>query len=158
MPGVPADRTGSAGRRGARRAFDGGRRRAGRARRCTFDVPIGPLTTYRVGGAAALFVRIGSLDDLGVSGERGPRRPGCRWSCSGRGSNMLVADAGFAGIVVSATARHRRVRDRRRAARVVRAGASVRAARPGPPDARPADSPASSGRSAFRVRSAGRCG
>ena len=30
------------------------------------DVPIGPLTTYRVGGPAALFVRIGHVDDLGV--------------------------------------------------------------------------------------------
>ncbi|MDD9371542.1 MAG: hypothetical protein PV358_15600, partial [Acidimicrobiales bacterium] len=32
-----------------------------RARR---DVPLGPLTTYRVGGAAHLFVAAGSVEDL----------------------------------------------------------------------------------------------
>ena len=30
------------------------------------DVPIGPMTTYRVGGAAALFVRASSIEDLRV--------------------------------------------------------------------------------------------
>ena len=29
------------------------------------DVPLGPLTTYRVGGAAALFVRVEALDSQG---------------------------------------------------------------------------------------------
>lgn len=64
------------------------------------DVPIGPLTTYRVGGAAALFVEIVSEAELAavaaaVSGS------GVDVLVLGRGSNLLVADAGFPGLVVS---------------------------------------------------------
>jgi UDP-N-acetylmuramate dehydrogenase len=68
-----------------------------RARR---DWPLGPLTTYRVGGKAAVFVEAGSLDDL--------RAVHCALSEAplpllvlGRGSNLLVGDSGFAGIVVA---------------------------------------------------------
>ena len=61
------------------------------------DVPLGPLTTYRVGGPAALFVRVGTLDDLGASVAAVAGVRACRCSSSGRGSNLLVADAGFAG-------------------------------------------------------------
>jgi UDP-N-acetylmuramate dehydrogenase len=67
--------------------------------RATADVPIGPLTTYRVGGAAALFVRIEDEDDLrsvadAVAGS------GVEVLVVGKGSNLLVADAGFAGLAV----------------------------------------------------------
>lgn len=64
-----------------------------------FDVPLGPMTTYRVGGSAALFVR---LDDLGIVPliARAARESGLPILLVGRGSNMLVADAGFAGIAV----------------------------------------------------------
>ncbi|MET0911180.1 MAG: UDP-N-acetylmuramate dehydrogenase [Ilumatobacteraceae bacterium] len=87
------------------------------------DVPIGPLTTYRVGGAAAVLARVGSLADL--------ERVGAAIAVSGlpvvilgRGSNVLVADRGFAGIVVSATALTDRFEiDVEHA--VVRAGSSV---------------------------------
>ncbi len=64
------------------------------------DVPIGPLTTYRVGGAAALFVRVRRRSDL----ERvaaAHRASGLPLLVVGRGSNLLVADAGFRGIGVS---------------------------------------------------------
>ena len=67
------------------------------------DVPIGPLTTYRVGGAAAVFVTITSLEQLERVGEA-VRVSELPVVVLGRGSNLLVADAGFAGIVVSATA------------------------------------------------------
>jgi UDP-N-acetylmuramate dehydrogenase len=63
------------------------------------DVPIGPLTTYRVGGAAALFVQVGDEDDLGVL-SRAVRETGIAVVIIGKGSNTLVADAGFAGVAV----------------------------------------------------------
>ena len=67
-----------------------------RARR---DVPLGPLTTYRVGGPAALFVRIEDDDDLAaVAATAGA--VGLPTLVVGKGSNLLVADAGFAGLAV----------------------------------------------------------
>lgn len=67
------------------------------------DVPLGPLTTYRVGGAAALFVRPAHVDDLAVVAAA-RRASGLPLLMVGRGSNLLVADRGFPGIAVSAAA------------------------------------------------------
>jgi UDP-N-acetylmuramate dehydrogenase len=62
-------------------------------------VPVGPLTTYRVGGAAALLVRAESEEDLSaVAAAVGAT--GIEVLVIGKGSNLLVADAGFAGLVV----------------------------------------------------------
>ena len=64
------------------------------------NVALAPWTTYRVGGAAAVFVRARSLDDLRrVARARGAS--GLPILVVGRGSNLLVADAGFRGIAVS---------------------------------------------------------
>jgi len=66
----------------------------------TRDEPLAPMTTYRVGGAAALFVRARSVDDLlAVAVAR--RATGLPVLVVGRGSNLLVADSGFPGIAVS---------------------------------------------------------
>ena len=63
------------------------------------DVPLGPLTTYRVGGPAALLVEVRSDDDLArVAAAVGAS--GIPVLVVGRGSNLLVADAGFPGIAV----------------------------------------------------------
>jgi UDP-N-acetylmuramate dehydrogenase len=63
------------------------------------DVPLGPLTTYRVGGQAALFVEASSVDDLGrVAGA--VAATGLPTLVVGKGSNLLVADAGFPGVAV----------------------------------------------------------
>jgi UDP-N-acetylmuramate dehydrogenase len=64
------------------------------------DVALAPMTTYRVGGAAALFVDVRDLDDLVAVAEvrLATRVPVL---IVGRGSNMLVADRGFAGVAVS---------------------------------------------------------
>ncbi len=68
--------------------------------RAARDVPLAPLTTYRVGGAAALFVRATGPEDLtGVA--RACRETGLPVLVVGRGSNLLVADEGFPGIAVS---------------------------------------------------------
>ncbi len=89
------------------------------------QVPLAPLCTYKVGGAAALFVTIErpeALDEVaaalaaagarpelqgagpadgssfaGASGRAGDPVPVL---VLGRGSNLLVADAGFSGLVV----------------------------------------------------------
>ena len=59
------------------------------------DVPLGPLTTYRVGGAAAWFLEAHDEDDL-----RAARRLDLPVLVVGKGSNLLVADAGFPGLAV----------------------------------------------------------
>ena len=69
----------------------------GRARH---DVPLGPMTTYRVGGSAALFVDAAEVADL-IAVAEARAASGIPVLVVGRGSNMLVADTGFAGIAVS---------------------------------------------------------
>jgi UDP-N-acetylmuramate dehydrogenase len=63
------------------------------------DVPLGPLTTYRVGGSAALFVEVTSDGDL--ARVAAAAASGAPVLVVGRGSNLLVADAGFPGIAVA---------------------------------------------------------
>jgi UDP-N-acetylmuramate dehydrogenase len=68
-----------------------------RARR---DVPIGPHTTYRVGGPAALFLEARGEDDL-FRAREAVVESGVPVLVLGKGSNLLVADAGFRGLVVA---------------------------------------------------------
>jgi UDP-N-acetylmuramate dehydrogenase len=63
------------------------------------DVPLGPLTTYRVGGPAALFVEAADPGDLGAVAAA-VAATGLPTLVVGKGSNLLVADAGFPGIAV----------------------------------------------------------
>ena len=67
--------------------------------RCRRDVPLGPLTTYRVGGPAALFLEAHSVDDLAAAAEA-VGAGGLPVLVVGKGSNLLVADAGFPGLAV----------------------------------------------------------
>jgi len=67
-----------------------------RARR---QVPIGPLTSYRVGGPAALFFEVADEADLDLAG-RAVRASGLQVLVVGRGSNLLVADRGFPGLAL----------------------------------------------------------
>lgn len=68
----------------------------GRARR---DRPLGPLTTYRVGGPAALYLEIEGPDDLDLA-RKAVTATGVPVLVVGKGSNLLVADGGFPGLVV----------------------------------------------------------
>ncbi len=63
------------------------------------DAPLGPLTTYRVGGSAALLV---TVDDHGVLGRLASLTAEHEVPVLvvGKGSNLLVLDGGFAGVVV----------------------------------------------------------
>jgi UDP-N-acetylmuramate dehydrogenase len=63
------------------------------------DEPIGALTTYRVGGRAAVFTVAESEDDLRLA-ARAVQASGLPALVIGRGSNLLVADAGFPGVAV----------------------------------------------------------
>ncbi len=63
------------------------------------DVPIGPMTTYRVGGSADVFVDVASDDDL-LRVAHAVSSTGAPVLVVGRGSNLLVADAGFRGVAV----------------------------------------------------------
>ena len=62
------------------------------------DAPFGAATTWRVGGPAAVLVRAAGVADLAVLAAVLPRD--VPRVVLGRGSNVLVADAGFAGVVV----------------------------------------------------------
>jgi UDP-N-acetylmuramate dehydrogenase len=63
------------------------------------DVPLGPFTTYKSGGPAKLFAEIpdlASLKDLIASGVTAAEP----LLVLGRGSNLVVADLGFDGLVI----------------------------------------------------------
>jgi UDP-N-acetylmuramate dehydrogenase len=63
------------------------------------EYPLAPLTTFRVGGPAALFLEVESETDLAVVG-RARRESGIPVAVLGKGSNVLVSDAGFPGLVL----------------------------------------------------------
>jgi UDP-N-acetylmuramate dehydrogenase len=63
------------------------------------EVPVSGLTTYHVGGPVAVLARVGSAAALGALADVvADARPPVL--VIGRGSNLLVADAGFAGLGV----------------------------------------------------------
>jgi UDP-N-acetylmuramate dehydrogenase len=68
----------------------------GRVRR---DVPLAGFTTYRIGGPAAVLVEPAGVDDV-VRTMGMIREAGARWLVIGLGSNLLVADDGFPGVVL----------------------------------------------------------
>lgn len=67
--------------------------------RAAREVPLGPRTTYRVGGAAALFTAVEDEDDLRAVCDA-VTATGVDVLVVGKGSNLLVADAGFDGLAV----------------------------------------------------------
>lgn len=60
---------------------------------------LAPLTTFRIGGPADLFLELESMEDLSVV-SRCHRETGVPVVVIGRGSNVLVADSGFRGIAI----------------------------------------------------------
>lgn len=62
-------------------------------------VPLAPSTTFRVGGPAALFLEATSEDDLRAVAAT-VRELAIPVLVLGRGSNLLVSDAGFPGLAV----------------------------------------------------------
>lgn len=68
----------------------------GRVRR---DFPLAPLTSFRLGGPAAVYLEAASQDDLRALG-RALDETGLPLLVIGKGSNLLIADEGYPGIVV----------------------------------------------------------
>jgi UDP-N-acetylmuramate dehydrogenase len=87
------------------------------------DVPSAELTTYRCGGPLAVFVRAEREDDLQLVAEvLAPTDVPVL--VVGRGSNLLVADAGFPGVAISLAGELEQL-DIDRAAARVHAGGGV---------------------------------
>ena len=61
--------------------------------------PLAPLTTFRIGGPAALYLEAESEADLAAAGQAWAATP-VPLLVLGRGSNVLVADGGFPGLVL----------------------------------------------------------
>jgi UDP-N-acetylmuramate dehydrogenase len=73
------------------------RRTAGdRVRR---DFPLAPMTSFRLGGPAALYLEAASLEDVSAVG-RAMSESRLPLLVIGKGSNLLVGDQGFPGIVL----------------------------------------------------------
>ena len=60
---------------------------------------LAPLTTFRIGGPAALYLEVESDSDL-MAVSVAIQKTGLRWTVIGKGSNILVADRGFEGLVI----------------------------------------------------------
>src|SRR3989338_5206645 len=63
------------------------------------NVPIGPLTTFFIGGPARYFVRVKTIEELQQSLDYA-RDQNLATLILGGGSNVLVSDAGFDGLVI----------------------------------------------------------
>ncbi len=66
----------------------------------SFDRGCGPLCTYRVGGPAAIFAEVESVNTLERLSDAFASLDSVNTLVIGRGSNLLVADEGFDGLVV----------------------------------------------------------
>ena len=64
------------------------------------DEPMARHTTYRIGGPAALYVVADSITDLNHT-IRTCKDHALEWTILGKGSNVLVADAGYDGVVIT---------------------------------------------------------
>jgi UDP-N-acetylmuramate dehydrogenase len=73
--------------------------RAALGSRLRVDHPIAPLTTFRIGGPAALFVEADEDTDLAAVADATAATT-VPVTVIGKGSNVLVSDDGFPGIVV----------------------------------------------------------
>jgi len=67
--------------------------------RVRVGLSIAPLTTFRIGGPAALFLEPESQEDLAAAG-RAIAETDVPFVVIGKGSNLLVSDEGFPGLVL----------------------------------------------------------
>ena len=116
------------------------------------DAPFGAPTTYRVGGTAAVSFTIEAEGDLELAAPS-VAAIRHRTPCARAGSNTLVADSGFAGLVVMLGERFARVEVEESAVRAGGAASLPVLAR----TPRRRGSAGSSGRWACLARSAVRC-
>jgi UDP-N-acetylmuramate dehydrogenase len=67
--------------------------------RARLNEPLAPYTTYRIGGPADVMVEPESVEEVAQALAM-TREAGVPWLALGLGSNVLIADAGFRGVVV----------------------------------------------------------
>lgn len=67
--------------------------------RVAFDVPLARFSTFRIGGPAAALLDPGNIQDVSAALEM-CRNLGLPWLALGLGSNVLLPDEGFAGLVI----------------------------------------------------------
>src|SRR5215472_5545983 len=63
------------------------------------NVPLAPLTTFEIGGPARFFVEARTIDEV-QEAVRASRARGLRLFVLGGGSNLVVSDAGWPGLVL----------------------------------------------------------
>jgi UDP-N-acetylmuramate dehydrogenase len=69
------------------------------AERVRRDVPLGPMTTFKVGGPAEWFVETESEEEI-VAAIKAAHAAGSPVTILGGGSNVLIADRGIRGLVI----------------------------------------------------------
>lgn len=67
--------------------------------RVAFDEPLAGYTTYRIGGPATALVAPQSVEDVSATLAFASQE-GARWLALGLGSNVLIPDHGFDGVVI----------------------------------------------------------
>jgi UDP-N-acetylmuramate dehydrogenase len=72
------------------------------------DEPLGPYTTFRIGGPADVLYDATSADEL-ASAITAARALGIPWFVLGLGANILVGDRGVRGLVIRNVASHHRL-------------------------------------------------
>jgi UDP-N-acetylmuramate dehydrogenase len=80
------------------------KRRLGGTHRIERDVPLAPLTTFKIGGPADYLLRARTGEDLitAVTAARDLELP---YFLLGRGANILIGDRGFRGLVIRSETR-----------------------------------------------------
>jgi UDP-N-acetylmuramate dehydrogenase len=68
------------------------------------NTPLGPFTTFRIGGPADWYFEATSADDLAAA-ITAARAAGMPWFVLGLGANILVSDKGYRGLVIHNHAR-----------------------------------------------------
>jgi UDP-N-acetylmuramate dehydrogenase len=63
------------------------------------DVPLRELNTFKIGGRAAYFLEVKTQEDL-IEGISWAKRQGLPFFILGGGSNLLVSDYGYSGIIL----------------------------------------------------------
>src|SRR3954469_9035235 len=80
------------------------------AKRLKRNEPLGPYTTFRIGGPADVFYDATSTDDLAAA-VTAARDLGIEYFVLGLGANILVGDKGFRGLVIRNTSSHLKFSD-----------------------------------------------
>lgn len=73
------------------------------------DEPMNRHTSYRIGGPVALYIECASVHDLTVTFDvlQNEQMP---WAVVGKGSNLLVSDAGWRGAILTLTGQFKEMR------------------------------------------------